>query len=193
MNSKISLTILGLAGVVAFAGAQIVDQEDLNNNAFMAGFSQTDLAQSFQQSVNDIDGAAIFLNNSIGDDLQTTITIQLWDNLPNAGGNELTEGSVTLTGYNQWADVSWADQAITAGTTYYLVLLSSDTTYGVAGDLNNGYPNGNVYANAGYNSFPNFDYTFQTFRAPSTPEPITCSLLGFGALMPFLRRRRASR
>jgi hypothetical protein len=192
MNSKITLAILGLTGA-AFAGAQIVDQEDLTNNAFMAGFFQGDLAQSFQQSVNDIDGAAIFLNDSIGDDLQTTITIQLWDNLPNAGGNELTEGSVTLTGFNQWATVAWADTAITAGTTYYLVFRSTDLTYGISGDTTNGYPNGQVYAITGFNSFPNYDYTFQTFRAGATPEPITCTVLGLGALMPLLRRRRGSR
>jgi hypothetical protein len=193
MNSKLTLAVLGLTGAAAFAGAQIVDQEDLTDTAGMAVFAQTDLAQSFQQSVNDIDGASIFLQAAYSDELETTITIQLWDNLPNAGGNELTEGSVTLTGDGQWADVSWADQAITAGSTYYLVYLSTDLTYAIAGDATNGYPNGQVYANDGYGSFPGYDYTFQTFRAPSTPEPITCSLLGFGALMPFLRRRRASR
>jgi hypothetical protein len=193
MNSKLTLTVLGLASAAAFAGAQIVDQEDLTNDSAMAAFFQTDLAQSFQQSVNDIDGAAIYLQGGFSDELQTTITIQLWDNLPNAAGNLLTQGSVTLTGDGQWANVAWADQAISAGSTYYLVFLSTDDTYTLSGDVTNGYPNGEVYANPGYNPFSTDDYTFQTFRAPSTPEPITCSLLGFGALMPFLRRRRASR
>jgi hypothetical protein len=192
MNSKITLAILGLTGA-GFAGAQIVDQEDLTNDAPLVVFAQTDLAQSFQQSVNDIDGASIFLANNFSDEQQTTITIQLWDNLPNAGGNELTQGSVTLTGDGQWADVSWADQAITAGSTYYLVYLSTDLSYAIAGDEFNGYPNGEAYANPGYTPLPSLDYTFQTFRAGATPEPITCTVLGLGALMPFLRRRRGSR
>jgi hypothetical protein len=192
MNSKLTLAILGLTGA-AFAGAQIVDQEDLTVTTEMASFAQTDLAQSFQQSVDDIDGAAIFLIGGASDELPTTITIQLWDSLPNAGGNLLTQGSVALTGDNQWATVNWSDLSITAGAPYYLVFLSTDLTYGIAGDVNNGYPRGEVYANVGFQPYPDYDYTFETFRAPSTPEPITCSLLGFGALMPFLRRRRASR
>lgn len=53
---------------------------------------------------------------------------------------------------------------ITIGTTYYLVL-SKDTNGSqcVAGDTAGGYANGQLYANAGYNPFPNFDYTFHTY------------------------------
>jgi len=156
----------------------------------MAAFGQTDLAQSFEQSASDIDGAAIFLFLGAGDDAATTITIQLWNALPNAGGSELTSGSVGLTGSGQWAQVSWADYGITANTTYYLVLLSTDNTYEVSGDVTGAYDaRGHVYANAGYGSFPNYDYTFETFAA--APEPISCGLLGFGAIA-LLRRRRAN-
>ena len=57
--------------------------------------------------------------------------------------------------------------AITPNTTYYLVF-SGNSTLAIEGDTNNPYPNGQVYANPGYGSFPTFDYTFRTFStAPS--------------------------
>jgi len=37
----------------------------------------------------------------------------------------------------------------------------------MSGSLNDVYPGGNVYANAGYQSFPNFDYTFRTYSCDS--------------------------
>ncbi|MHB8636939.1 MAG: PEP-CTERM sorting domain-containing protein [Fimbriimonadaceae bacterium] len=175
------------------AHAQIVDQSDTTNVGALAGFYQTDLAQSFQQSASDIDGAAIFLAQPFGDDgLATTISIQLWNLLPNqTGATMLTQGSVNLTGDGQWAQVAWSDLSITANQTYYLVFQSTDTSYGIAGDTHNGYPRGNLFANSGYSSFPNYDYTFETFKAPPAPEPMAWVLLGAGAAALVLRRRQS--
>lgn len=90
-------------------------------------------------------------------------------------------------GQNQWADVSFGQTAINAGQTYYLVFTSDNNSLGLAGDLNNGYANGQVYANPGYQGFPQYDYTFHTFRA--VPEPATFAVLGIGTIA-LLRRRK---
>jgi hypothetical protein len=44
--------------------------------------------------------------------------------------------------------VSWASFPITPNTTYYLVF-TGNFTLGIAGDVNDPYPSGVVYANSG--------------------------------------------
>jgi hypothetical protein len=125
----------------------------------MAGFAQTGLAQSFQQTHENIAGAGILLQPAVGS--SDNVTIQLWDALPNAGGTQLAEASATGTA-GSWVDVYWTAVAITPATTYYLVF-TGNATLGITGDLNNPYPHGCVYANAGYTQFPNYDYAFRTY------------------------------
>lgn len=67
----------------------------------------------------------------------------------------------------QWVDVFWGITAITPGTTYYLVF-DGNTTLGIAGDTSNPYPYGYVYANPGYQPFPDFDYAFRTWYDETT-------------------------
>ncbi|MEH6756877.1 MAG: PEPxxWA-CTERM sorting domain-containing protein [Parasphingorhabdus sp.] len=172
--------------------AEFVDQNQPNNPDYMAGFSQTDLAQSFQQSSSNISGAGIFLQSGIGsiDD----VTISLWDLLPNAfGASQLATGSVLGT-QGSWADVFWTPVAIVAGQTYFLAF-GGNTSLGISGDTSNPYANGQTYANPGYGSFPTFDYTFRTFSSDSlgaVPEPSTWAFMifGFGAIGGAMRRRR---
>ncbi|MFN8297139.1 MAG: HYR domain-containing protein [Chitinophagales bacterium] len=137
------------------------DQQALANNTCMATFGQVNLAQSFKPSQSTITGASIFLtNNSAG---SGNITIQLYSNLPNAGGSLLASGTVNGAVSNSWAQVTWPSVSVTPGNTYYLVFSGSNTSQCIAGNTGNGYPNGQVYANSGYMPFPSFDYTFQTF------------------------------
>jgi len=136
-----------------------IDQNQPNGPVYMAAFSQTDLAQSFIQTHGNISGAGILLQPGIGS--TDTVTIQLWDNLPNAGGVMLTEATaIGVAG--TWVDVFWTAFTITPGTTYYLVF-TGNTTLGIAGDTSNPYPFGMVYANPGFSSFPSFDYAFRTY------------------------------
>src|SRR5665213_923050 len=144
---------------VLTASTPTYDQDQPSNTTCMADFPQTDLAQSFKPAANTICGAGIFLTaNSAG---SGTVTIQLYDNLPNAGGNLLASGSVVATD-NSWADVTWTSVAVTPGNTYYLVFTGTNSAQCIAGSTSNPYPNGCVYANAGYGSFPTYDYTFHT-------------------------------
>jgi len=136
-----------------------IDQNQPSGPVYMAGFSQGGLAQSFQQTNGNIAGAGILLQTGIGS--TATVTIQLWDGLPNAGGVMITDASDSGTA-GSWVDVYWTAEPVTPATTYYLVF-TGNTTLGIAGDTANPYPYGNVYANSGYTPYSGFDYAFRTY------------------------------
>ncbi|MDY7109554.1 MAG: hypothetical protein SYC29_13045, partial [Planctomycetota bacterium] len=140
-------------------GDCIIDQNQPNAVTYMAAFSQTDLAQSFKQENDTICGAGIQLY-TVGDPGE--VTISLWDALPNQGGVMLASASDIGTPGN-WIDVFWPTVSITAGQTYYLVFEDANTGMGIYGDTSNPYPDGQVFANPGYDPFPDFDYTFRTY------------------------------
>ena len=173
---------IALTSGTASAGL-VIDQEQNDASVYMAGFDQTDLAQSFQtQAYDNIAGAGIFLQPGVGS--TDNVTIELWDALPNAGGNLLTSASAQGT-QGQWVDVFWDAEPIATNTTYYLVF-TGNTTLGIAGSTSNPYPFGQVYANPGFQPFPSFDYTFRTYA--SVPAPGALALLGLAGLAG--RRRR---
>lgn len=140
-----------------------VDQSSLTNPVCMAIFNQTDLAQSFIPSLPFSCGATIELSSGIGS--PGAVTIELWDALPNAGGNLLATGTDPAAVPGGFAVVNWANVAVTPGNTYFLVFTADAAGQGmcIAGDTANPYPFGNVFANPGYNPFPGFDYTFESF------------------------------
>lgn len=148
-----------------------VDQANLIDNAYMAAFSQTDLAQSFIPAQNSICGASVYTYAGAGSN--GDLTISLYSNLPNAGGVLLASGVSVNAGSGMWADVYWTPVSVTPGVTYYLVFTCTNGGMGLDGDVNNNYPGGNVYANGGYGPFPGFDYTFQTFYGCGVLSPIT--------------------
>ena len=181
---------LALASSVAFADT--IDEDAPTNNAFMASFSQSDLAQSFQQAASNVSGAGIFLQAGQGS--TGAVTISLYDKLPNNGGSLLAQGSGTGT-QGSWFDVLWAPISVVANSTYFLVF-TGDSALGIAGDTANGYARGNVFATEGYGSFSSFDYTFRTYNdVGAVPEPETYALMmaGLAAGAAFARRRKQTR
>jgi len=161
---RVLLAIVFAAMLAVPAFADLIDQDQPSGPVYMAGFSQTDLAQSFQQTNPNISGAGILLQADIGS--SDNVTISLWDALPNGGGTMLATASATGT-QGQWVDVYWGYYAVVPGVTYYLVF-TGNTTLGIAGDTANPYPYGNVFANPGYQSFPDFDYAFRTWYLDDT-------------------------
>lgn len=167
------LSVLVLFALSPALSAQVLDQEQNSDTTCMAGYSQTDLAQSFRPSFDNVAGCGIFLRAATG--VAETVTVELWDALPNQGGTMLASGT-TLGSPGTWADVFWGSVSVTAGNTYYMVFYANGTSLCFAGDTSNPYPSGQVYANSGFGSFPNFDYTFRTYSndkpalAISTPH-----------------------
>ncbi len=136
-----------------------IDQNQPNGPSNMALFSQTNLAQTFQQTNDNISGAGILLQAGVG--TSGSVTIQLWDNLPNAGGTMLAEASAQ--GFaGSWVDVFWTTIDIVPSNTYYLVF-TGNTTLGISGDTSNPYANGCVFANGGYVPYTGFDFAFRTY------------------------------
>ncbi|MEM7187739.1 MAG: hypothetical protein AAF466_13890, partial [Bacteroidota bacterium] len=137
----------------------------------MALISQTDLAQSYIPTETESAGAGIkFTAPSTGEDL----TLSLWDALPNAGGTMLATGTTVTTG-DVWVDVFWDPVVtVTPGNTYFITI-EGTVTECVAGSTNDPYPDGEVYANAGYQQFPTFDYTFRTYSCDGGGGGGTCT------------------
>jgi hypothetical protein len=179
----LSLLMLTVSMVPAIAQAQVIDQNQPSGPNYMAAFSQTDLAQSFIPGMVDSVGAGILLEPGIG--TTDTVTIQLWTDLPTAGGaTMLAQGSVIGTA-GSWVDVSWPTVTLTLGQTYYLVFVGN-TTLGISGDTANPYPNGQVYANPGFQPFPTFDYAFRTWSglaAANVPDTSPAGILVLSLLI----------
>ncbi|MBL7803277.1 MAG: hypothetical protein JNL02_06045, partial [Saprospiraceae bacterium] len=140
------------------------DQQQTSDPNCMANFFQADLAQSFKPATSVLCGAGIKLR----DNYASTATIRLYTNLPNAGGVLLAEGTASVPGAG-WLDVSWPSVTVTPGATYYLVFSGSPNLQCINGNTNNPYPDGQTYANGGFQSFPSFDYTFRTYSCPPSP------------------------
>ncbi|SUJ00987.1 Glycine rich protein [Sphingobacterium spiritivorum] len=131
-----------------------------------ASFAQPNLVQSFKPVANTITGAGVsFQSGGNG-----SVTISLWDKLPNAGGVQLASGTTTSSP-NPWVDVYWAPVSVTPGNTYYLVFSGTNMSQCLAGSSLNPYPDGQVYANNDYQSYPNVDFAFRTY----SPGLTTCA------------------
>jgi hypothetical protein len=183
---------MGLVALVSASNARaadVIDQNATTNNVVMATFDLVFLAQSFQQGASNISGAGVFLSDGIG--TSDNVEISLWTNLPTAGGTEIATGSTTGVA-GQWADVFWSPVTIVPDATYFLVF-SGNSTLGIDGDITNSYSRGNVFGLLGYQSFPDYDFTFRTYAYENTapiPEPETYAMMLAGLGLLGLARRR---
>ena len=141
-----------------------IDQSQTLDTAPMAAFSVGDLAQSFAPSMPTMCGAEIWLWPGAG--TGGDVTIELWDALPNAGGSLLASGTADNASPGEVVQVSWLPVSVAPGATYFLVLTSTDADLVVAGDVNDPYAGGQIYATPGFLPFPASDFTFQTYGLP---------------------------
>lgn len=147
----------------AVSAQECIDVEQRNEPVYMKAFAQQDCAQSFIPQNDSLEGAGLKTRPGIG--VSGAVTIQLWEGgLPNGGGTMIATGTDQQVTNGEWADVQFDGGCVDVrqGATYYLVFLNDNNSLGIQGDTGNPYPDGNVYANPGYNAFPNFDYTFYT-------------------------------
>jgi hypothetical protein len=198
----ITVLVASLFSVAPAMATLVVDQSQLSGPYPMSTFPLSSftepyyyIAQSFQQSANNITGASVLTGYVSGyNDGSADVTISLFDTLPDAGGNLLASGTVVSVQAGNWAEVSWPEVAVTPNTTYYLVFSDANETgdaFGLAGDIGNPYPRGQVYVNDAFDdSNSDYDYAFKTFS--TVPEPSTIILLGIGAmsLLAYVWRQR---
>ena len=157
---KSILAPLVIAAMATPLAAQTIDVDQPNNTTCMAGFGQVDLAQSFIPVASNCSGAGVFMSAGLGS--PETLTLSLYQGgLPGQGGTMIASGT-GLASPGAYFDVFWSAVNVVPGNTYYLDL-SPTLSMCYAGDTVNPYLGGQVYANAGYGSFPNFDYTFRTY------------------------------
>lgn len=160
-----------LSSTLLSANAEIiVDQSQLFSGLVLAHFYQGNLAQSFMQNADNIAGAGtgIKLNGSLG--TNDSITISLYNALPNAGGKLIISGTTNKVTIMGFAEVFWTPTAIIPNTTYFLVFTSTNKDLGIKGIMVNLYKWGYAYANAGFKPFQDFDYTFKTFADDKLSE-----------------------
>lgn len=178
-HARVLLAVMAAAGTAA--GAITIDQSQSIATAPIARFSQPDLAQSFQQAHSNIAGAGIFLEPSTYS--PDTVTIALWDNLPNAGGSLLTSASAQGSP-GSWCDVYWEPVPVIADHTMFLVFTSAGNPLGIEGSIANPYGRGSAHAGTGYAALPAYDYAFRTFyddQFVAVPAPGAVLLVAIGA------------
>lgn len=202
MNMNIK-TLLAAFAAIAFASSAnaslVIDQNQPDTVNYITGFFQPNIAQSFQQSADNIAGAGIYLQAGVGNGT-STFTISLWTDLPDEiGASMLASGQTVASGNNIWIDVFWTPVAITPDSTYFLVFEEDRGAYGLAGSTGNPYSRGQAYANGGYVPYPEFDYAFRTYAdvsprddTPAVPAPGALGILGLGLLGLGLVRRKTA-
>ena len=149
-----------------------IDQEQ-TISAPSVSFLTPDLAQSFTPSVNQMCGAGIYISSSFGPITVGDVTISLYDNLPNAGGVLLASGTEAAS-VGSYVDVMWSCVSVTPGNTYYIVFTCTNGDLVVGAYYSNPYPGGQLYAQAGYLSDPDYDYTFRTYGSSGVSSTFEC-------------------
>lgn len=191
--NRIKISI-GLLLFFLFSQAYAVLILDQNQTVALGSvaMNKNNLAQSFQQSANNIAGAGVLISAGIG--VSDTVTISLYDNLPNAGGNLLASGSGVATAGN-WFDVTFNTVVgVAPATTMYLVFTSVASTLSMDMATNDPYALGMLYSKSFMPITP-YDFTFRTYSdsafVAGVPAPGSLALLALGLVGMIALRRKS--
>jgi hypothetical protein len=206
--SSVALAALLLAPGSSTAFAQVVDQA---NYANFQQFGQADgwNGQTFRPSALTSIGAAFNLWDRGLNPFSSTLTIQLWSDVPsNAGATLLASGSSFFSlaaGEQRMVDVFWSAVGVTPGQQYFLAMIAQGGGFDIvttASFPNSGYAGGSAFDNfnssvtSPYTNFQDvnsgYDLTFAAYTA--TPEPANVILMVTGlAGVAVVARRRVKR
>lgn len=180
------------ASVLPVRADMVVDQSQLDGSILLQYMDFPNLIQSFQQDADNITGASVLIHPGIGSGT-ADVTIGLYDDLPNMGGNLLAEGTVGDVSAGEFAMVDFGGPvSVNPGETLFLLFSGTNSTLGFSGAQTettppyDPYPEGIAYGTNSSNvflSFPSLDYAFETFAEGTiqpVPEPSTLALLGIG-------------
>jgi len=143
----------------------MLEIEQNETNTCMA-FVAEGVAQAFQPVETMSAGAGFHFESA--PTAGTDLTLALYDALPPDGGVILASGTTVADGSAVWIDVLWEVTAVVPGNTYFLVVLGTADAC-MSGTTFDSYPGGDLYANAGYQIFPGWDYTFRTYSCAAAP------------------------
>lgn len=161
-----------------------VDQE---NPGRVSGFcflnDSFNCGQSFQQDHGNISGAGFYVDPSYGDGSSGTVTLSIFSSY-NSGTPTGLIASGTAANINPnsgWVDVFFTPSALTADTTYYLIIQSTNSivaSYGFPG-----YADGNALYFGSETAYASYDLAFRTYyetNVTDVPEPGSLALFGLG-------------
>ena len=117
------------------------------------------LAQTFEANTDSVSGASLLTVGSRA----ASVSVELWDGLPNAGGTLLADGELADFEPGGWAELSWPPVPVTTHTSYVLIISLTGDDVAIASNSMNPYAGGQAHVGADFIPVLDTDFTFRTW------------------------------